>query len=78
LLAADLKDLGEILLVHLNSYDDRVKQQGRLNQGYLLAMLENGNVGLGALPGEPEYGAGQPALTRRAMEAWNWLERQGR
>ena len=77
LLAADLPELGETLLMHLNSYQDRVKQHGRLYQGYLLAMLENRNVGLGPLPPAPEYGAGQPAVTRRVMEAWNWLERQG-
>ena len=76
-LALDLPKLGEILLVHLNSYEGRVKQNGRLNQGYLLAMLENRNVGLGALPKEAEYGARQPDVTRRVMEAWNWLERQG-
>jgi hypothetical protein len=77
LLAADLPELGETLLMHLHSYEDRVKQHGRLYQGYLLAMLENRNVGLGPLPPAPEYGARQPAVTRRVMEAWNWLERQG-
>jgi hypothetical protein len=71
LLAADLPDLGEALLLHLNSYEDRVKQHGRLHQRYLLAMLENRNVGLGPLPPAPEYGASQPAVTRRVMEAWN-------
>ncbi|MGA8286592.1 MAG: deaminase [Candidatus Sulfotelmatobacter sp.] len=40
-------------------------------------MLENRNVGLGSLPKEPEYGARQPEVTTRMMEAWNWLERQG-
>jgi hypothetical protein len=39
--------------------------------------LENRNVGLGPLPPTPEYGASQPAVTKRVMEAWNWLERQG-
>ena len=76
-LGLDLPQLGEVLLAHLNSYEGRVKQNGRLNQGYLLAMLENRNVGLGPLPKEPEYGAEQPDVTRRVMEAWNWLERQG-
>jgi len=38
--SADLPRLGEILLVHLNSYEDRVKQHGLLNRGHLLAMLE--------------------------------------
>jgi hypothetical protein len=77
LLAADLPELGEALLLNLNSYEDRVKQHGRLYQGYLLAMLENRNVGLGRLPQAPEYGNSQPAVTRRVMEAWNWLENQG-
>ncbi len=77
LLAADLPHLGQILLVHLNSYEGQVKQNGRLYQGYLLAMLENRSVGLGPrLPGY-DFGAKQPEVTRRVMEAWNWLERQG-
>jgi len=46
-LALDLPRLGEILLVHLNSYEGRVKQNGLLNRHYLLVMLENRNVGLG-------------------------------
>lgn len=77
LLAADLPRLGEVLLVHVDSYTDRVKQQGKINPEYLRAMLENRNVGLGPLLTEPEYGAQQPAVTRAAMEAWNWLEREG-
>jgi hypothetical protein len=39
--------------------------------------FENRNVGLGPLPKEPEYGTRQPDVTKRMMEAWNWLERQG-
>jgi hypothetical protein len=77
LLAAELPRLGEILLVHLNSYEGKVKQDGRLNRGNLLAMLENRNVGLGPLPDSPEYGARQPEVTQAVMEAWNWLEREG-
>jgi predicted nucleotide-binding protein len=77
LLAADLPRLGEVLLVHLNSYENRVKQHGGLNRGYLRAMLDNRNVGLGPLPPTPEYGERQPEITRRMMEAWNWLEREG-
>jgi hypothetical protein len=77
LLRQDLPPLGGILLTHLNSYEDRVKQQGRLNRGYFRAMLENRNVGLGPLPPEPEYGSRQPEVTKRMMEAWNWLEREG-
>jgi len=77
LLAADLPRLGEILLVHLNSYEGKVKQNGRLNRGYLLGMLENRSMGLGSMPKEPEYGARQPEVTQAVMEAWNWLEREG-
>ncbi len=77
LLAADLPRVGEALLVHLNSYQDRVKQFGGINRGYLRAMLENRNVGLGPLPPEPEYGNRQPEVTKRVMEAFNWLEREG-
>ena len=77
LLTSDLPHLGEILLVHLNSYQDRVKQHGQINPEYLRAMLENRNVGLGPLPPEPEYGTRQPEITRAVMEAWNWLEREG-
>jgi len=79
LLRLDLPRLGEILLVHLKSYEGQgqVYQNGLLNRGYLLAMLENRNVGLGPLPKEPEYGTKQPQVTRAVMEAWNWLEREG-
>ena len=49
----------------------------RSNRGYFRAMLENRSVGLGPLPKEPEYGTRQPEVTKRMMEAWNWLERQG-
>jgi hypothetical protein len=79
LLRLDLPRLGEILLAHLRSYEGRntVYQNGLLNQGYLLAMLENRNVGLGPLPKEPEYGTKQPEVTHAVMEAWNWLEREG-
>ncbi len=77
LLATDLPRLGEVLLVHLNSHENRVKQHGGLNRGYFRAMLENRNVGLGPLPPAPEYSERQPEVTRRMMEAWNWLEREG-
>ena len=76
LLAADLPKLGEILLVHLNSYEDRVKQTGMLNRAYLLAMLESRNIGLGTPP-PPEYGARQREVIRAVMEAWHWLEGEG-
>ncbi|HEX4769884.1 MAG TPA: hypothetical protein VH351_03570 [Bryobacteraceae bacterium] len=77
LLRRELPTLGETLLVHLNSYEDRVKQHAGLNRGHFRAMLENRNVGLGPLPSEPEYGTRQPEVTERMMEAWNLLEREG-
>jgi len=77
LLTQELPVLGEALLQHLDSYEGRVKQRAGLNRGYFRAMLENRNVGLGPPPSEPEYGARQPEVTARMMEAWNWLEREG-
>lgn len=79
LLRQDLPTLGAILLTHLRSYEglNTVYQHAGLNRGYFRAMLENRNVGLGPLPKEPEYGVRQPEVTKRMMEAWNWLERQG-
>jgi len=75
LLTAELPRLGEVLLVHLNSYEDRVKQRGVINRDYLLAMLESRTVGIGTPP-PPEYGDRQPDVTRRVMEAWDWLEEE--
>lgn len=79
LLLQDLPTLGRALLKHLQSYKglNTVYQQAGLNRGYLRAMLENRNIGLGTLPKEPEYRDRQPEVTTRMMEAWNWLERQG-
>jgi TIR domain len=79
LLHQDLPTLGKVLLAHLKSYEgmDTVYQHAGLNRGYFRAMLENRNVGLGPLPKEPEYRTRQPEVTKRMMEAWNWLERQG-
>ena len=79
LLLQDLPTLGAVLLTHLKSYEglNTVYQHAGLNRGYFRAMLENRNVGLGSLPKEPEYGVRQPEVTKRMMEAWNWLERQG-
>jgi TIR domain len=79
LLHQDLPRLGGVLLRHLKSYEglNTVYQHAGLNRGYFRAMLENRNVGLGPLPKEPEYGIRQPEVTKRMMEAWNWLERQG-
>ena len=76
LLAADLPRLGQVLIVHLNSYNDQVKQHGRINRDYLLAMLENRNVGLGPLPPAPEYRDRQPEVTGAVMEAWDWLQQE--
>jgi len=77
MVGADLPRLGEILLVHLNSYDGKVKQHGILNREYLRAMLENRNVGLGPQPPAPEYGDRQPEVTRAVMEAFDWLVSEG-
>jgi len=79
LLRQDLPTLCAILVTHLKSYEglNTVYQYAGLNCAYFRAMLENRNVGLGTLPKEPEYGARQPEVTKRMMEAWNWLERQG-
>ena len=79
LLQQDLPTLGRVLLTHLKSYEglNTVYQHAGLHRGYFRAMLENRSVGLGPLPKEPEYGTRQPEVTKRMMEAWNWLERQG-
>jgi hypothetical protein len=79
LLRQDLPTLGAVLLTHLQSYEglNTVYQHAGLNRGYFRAMLENRNVGLGPLPKEAEYGIRQPEVTKRMMEAWNWLERRG-
>jgi hypothetical protein len=79
LLQEDLSALGGILLTHLKSYEglNKVYQHAGLNRGYFRAMLENRDAGLGPLPKEPEYGSRQPEVTKRMMEAWNWLEREG-
>ncbi len=77
LLQQDLPTLVGALLTHLKSYEglNTVYQHGRLNRGYFRAMLESKAVGLGTPP-PPEYGVQQPEVTKRMMEAWNWLERQ--
>jgi hypothetical protein len=79
LLQQDLPTLGKVLLTHLKSYrgQNTVYQHAGLNRGYFRAMLENRSIGLGPLPKEPEYQDRQPEVTKRMMEAWNWLERQG-
>lgn len=80
LLALDLAKLGEILLIHLNSWkgEGKVCQQAGLNRLYFVQVMEGTERGLGpARRNQAEYGAQQPAVTRRMLEAWNWLERQG-
>jgi hypothetical protein len=76
---SDLPTLGQILLVHLKSYEglNTVVQHGGINRRYLQAMLENHQVGLGPMPKETEYGTRQPEVTQAMMEAFNWLEREG-
>ena len=65
LLPADLRELGETLLMHLNTYQDRVKQHGWLYQGCLLAMPKNRSVGLGPLPVADEF-----QMSRRAFNLY--------
>lgn len=79
LLRQDVPTLGRVLLIHLRSYEglNTVYQYAGLNRGYFRAMLENRQVGLGSVPMEPEYGVRQPEVTKRMMEAWSWLEREG-
>jgi predicted nucleotide-binding protein len=81
LLAADLPRLGEVLLLHLYSWKDQGKvwqPVGGLNRAYFVQVMEGREQGLGPpRRREPEYGAGQPEVTQRMQEAWNWLERQG-
>ena len=76
---SDLPTLGQILLVHLKSYEglNTVVQHGGINRRYLQAMLENHQVGLGSMPKETEYGTRQPEVTQAMMEAFNGLEREG-
>jgi hypothetical protein len=77
LLDAELPQLGEALLGHLNSYEGQVKQDGRLHRDYLLGMLENRTMGLGQRPPGYDYGGRQVEVTRRVMEGWHWLDNQG-
>jgi len=79
LLQQELSKLGEVLLLHLKSYQglNTVWQHAGVNRKYFRAMLDNQNVGLGPLPKDTEYGVRQPEVTKRMLEAWNWLERQG-
>jgi hypothetical protein len=80
LLALDKPALGKIILFHLKSYEgsNTVLQNGLLNQDYFVAMLEGRSVGLGSLPQkQPEYGSKRSEVVRAALEAWNWLERDG-
>jgi hypothetical protein len=49
-----------------------------LNRLYFVQVMESTERGFGpARRNEPEYGAKQSEVTRRMLEAWNWLEREG-
>lgn len=80
LLSADLPRLGEVLLVHLKSYEgeagNSVYQRGIIGQSNFRGLLEH-RAGYGPLRQEPEYGEHQPQVIRALMEAWNWLDREG-
>ena len=80
LLGLQLPKLGEILLLHLNSWkgEGKVWQMSGLNRLYFVQIMEGTARGLGPLPRQmPEYGAKQPEVTRKMQEAWNWLVRVG-
>jgi hypothetical protein len=80
LLATGLPRLGEVLLQHLKSYEGgRTVHQpiGGFNRMYFVQMMEGTARGLGPTPTQAEYGARQPAVTRRMQEAWNWLVTNG-
>lgn len=80
-LACELPKLGEILLLHLNSWkgEGKVWQPvGGLNRLYFVQVMEGTERGLGKQRrNASEYGARQREVTRRMLEAWHWLERQG-
>jgi hypothetical protein len=80
-LACELPKLGEILLLHLNSWKDQGKvwqPGGGLNRLYFVQAMEGTERGLGPpRRNAPEYGVKQPAVTERMQEAWNWLDKQG-
>jgi hypothetical protein len=76
LLALDVERLGEVLLVHLESYREApgnaICQNGIISQRDFLDTLNARGHRQ-----EPEYGAKQPEVSRALMEAWAWLEREG-
>lgn len=80
-LACELPKLGEILLLHLNSWKDQGKvwqSVSGLNRLYFVQVMEGTERGLGPpRRSAPEYGVKQPAVTERMQEAWNWLDKQG-
>ena len=80
LLAADLHKLGEVLLVHLKSYEsvpgNSAYQRGMIGQSSFRDTLEQ-PTGYGPLRQEREYGDKQSQVTRALMEAWDWLQREG-
>jgi predicted nucleotide-binding protein len=79
LLATDLPRLGEVLLVHLRSFEgesgNSVYQNGLISQSNFIGLQEA--RGCGPLRTEPEYGTKQPEVNRALMEAWSWLVQEG-
>jgi predicted nucleotide-binding protein len=83
LLNLDLARLGELLLLHLKSYEGQghaVWQHGGLNRDYLIATLEGKGISHGLAPmagAKAEYGTRQAEVRRAIVEAWDWLVGQG-
>jgi predicted nucleotide-binding protein len=80
LLVADLPRLGEVLLLHLKSYEGgkTVHQPiGKFNRLYCFQMMEGTARGFGPTSTQAEYGDRQPQVTARMQEAWNWLVTNG-
>ena len=73
MLAADRDRLDEILLQHLKTYEGggTVHQLGGFSRDYYIALMEGKPRYLGPLPTQPEYGDGQPQVSRRMREAWH-------
>src|SRR5258708_11585281 len=78
LLCLSTPKLGEIVLLHLKSYEGThtVMQNGMVHRRYFIGMVEGRNIGLGMSNTKPEYGAKQPAVSEALEEAWTWLVNQ--
>jgi len=75
LLAADLPQLGESLLVHLKGYEG-----GGGSSIWGNGLFSQHNFESTQTPGygqKPEYGDRQPEVNQALMEAWSWLEAEG-